>query len=739
MKTRIFLSVVIGVLLSAGLLTAQCTPPSVTAVTGNVTACKGSSASFLVIATGSAPLTYQWQQNAGAGFADLIGGSVYAGVNTATLTITTATVTMNNYAFHCVVTGTCMPTATSNSVVLTVPNITAVMSSTNIDCSGTNKGTASITTAGGGNAPYTYLWSPAGSTTSSVANLTAGTYSCMITDANICFITKTVTISKPSATTSQTNVSCNGASTGVATVSVSGGTTPYSYLWGPVGGTNASATGLAAGTYSCVITDALGCQLIKTVVITQNGTLTGNIFHTDVLCYGTSTGNASVSASGSLPFSYTWIPTGGSASVASNIPAGTYSCTVHDAFSCQITKTVTVSEPPALTALTGQTDILCNGLSTGSANVSAGGGISPYTYQWLPAGGTTTAAVNLFAGTYSCATTDKNNCVLTKTLTIAQPLALTASKTQTNILCNGTATGSANISVAGGTSSYNYLWMPSGGAAANATNLTAGNYSCTITDANSCVKTVALAITQLPAITAVITQQNACSGSAAGSAYITADGGTPPLSYLWTPGGNTATAVSNLTAGGYSITTKDANNCTLAGTFTIVQSTPPVVTLTASNYTICANSGLVTLTGTPSGGIYNGDGVSGSNFNTAIVIAGTYSVTYFYTDVLGCTGSKTINIDVEECLGVFALHSPSVKIYPNPFTNSTTLEVSPQFISNDDNIFMEIYDNLGRVIKQEYITESRTTITFDNLQTGIYYYRIRNDEGIITKGKLVLQ
>src|SRR5690606_12040687 len=124
----------------------------------------------------------------------------------------------------------------------------------------------------GGTSPYTYLWSPSGGTNATAKGLSAGAYSCLITDAAWQTLTKNLTISQPTslhAVGMATNVTCNGGSNGTATVTASGGSFPYSYSWSPSGGTGATATGLAAGAYTCTITDANNCSVQKQVIVTQ--------------------------------------------------------------------------------------------------------------------------------------------------------------------------------------------------------------------------------------------------------------------------------------------------------------------------------------------------------------------------------------------------------------------------------------------------------------------------------------
>ncbi|WP_084403469.1 SprB repeat-containing protein, partial [Epilithonimonas caeni] len=137
----------------------------------------------------------------------------------------------------------------------------------------------------------------------------------------------------------QTNVSCNGGSNGSATVGVTGGTTPYTYSWSPSGGTAATATGLAAGTYTVTVKDATNATKTQSFTITEPTALVATaVSQTNVACNGAATGAATVSASGGTPgYTYSWSPSGGTAATATGLAAGTYTVTITDGNACQTT------------------------------------------------------------------------------------------------------------------------------------------------------------------------------------------------------------------------------------------------------------------------------------------------------------------------------------------------------------------------------------------------------------------
>ncbi|MBL0257431.1 MAG: hypothetical protein IPQ03_07815 [Bacteroidetes bacterium] len=249
--------------------------------------------------------------------------------------------------------------------------------------------TVLLVSASGGTAPYTG--------TGTFTGLAAGTYTYVVTDANSCSASCSVTITEPAvlvATCSvQSNVACFGGSDGSASVSASGGTAPYT-------GTG-SFTGLAAGTYTYNITDANGCTASCSVTITEPAAaLSASSSAGTILCFG---GTASVTISatgGTAPYSGT-----GTFSQS----AGTVVYTVSDANGCTTTTSVTLSEPTKVEGTTSSVAANC-GFNDGSATVVASGGTPGYTYEWNPGGQTTATATNLAGGTYTVTITDANGC-----------------------------------------------------------------------------------------------------------------------------------------------------------------------------------------------------------------------------------------------------------------------------------------------------------------------------------------
>jgi hypothetical protein len=614
-------------------------PTAITASTAsqtNISCNGGSNGSATIVASGGGSpfYSYSWSPSGGT-------GTTASGLSAGNYTVTISNV------FGC--TGTQSFNITQPAALVITP------SQTNINCFGNNNGSATATVTGG-TGSYTYSWAPSGGTGATASSLAPGNYTVTVTDANSCTATQAYTISQPSAALAATagtvnNVSCFGGSNGSATVNVTGGTPAYSYSWAPSGGTGATASGLTAGNYTVTVTDANSCTTTQTFAITEpSAALAATTSQTNVSCFGGANGTASVSVTGgTTAYSYSWAPSGGTAATASGLTAGNYTVTITDANSCQLTQAFAITEPAAaLAATASQTDVSCNGGSNGTATVAVTGGTTAYTYSWSPSGGTGATASGLAAGNYTVTVTDANSCQITQAYTITEPTLITSTATQTNLTCNGGSDGTAGVTVSGGTPGYTYSWSPSGGTAATATNLTAGNYTVTVMDANLCVHTRTFNVTEPTAITAVASQTNvSCFGGSNGTATVVASGGSSPFyAYSWSPSGGTGTTASGLTAGNYTVTISNGLGCTGTQTFTITEPTQLVATAAAQTNLACnggtTGSATVSVTGGTPGYTYAWSPTGGTSATASGLAAGTYTVAA--TDVNGCITTQTFTL-----------------------------------------------------------------------------------------------
>ena len=272
----------------------------------------------------------------------------------------------------------------------------------------------------------------------------------------------------------------------------------------------------------------------------------------DVLCFGYSTGaiNTNIFV-GSYPYLYNWTSNNNFVSNNHNIDslyAGNYYLEVIDSNNCTVYDTIIITEPTDFNIVKSQTNLLCYEDTNGTATVSVSGATPNYTYQWNTTPIQTTAtATGLSAGTYSCTITDSNLCDTTVVFIITEPTDFNIVKSQTNLLCYGDTNGTATVSVSGATPNYTYQWNTTPiQTTATATGLSAGTYSCTITDSNLCDTTVVFIITEPTDFNIVKSQTNLiCYGDTNGTATVSVSGATPNYTYQWNTTPIQTTATSN--------------------------------------------------------------------------------------------------------------------------------------------------------------------------------------------------
>ncbi len=523
--------------------------------------------------------------------------------------------------------GSCFNGSTAITITVHPVPTATITPVTNILCFGGNTGSATVTTSVG-TAPFTYNWSNTQST-QTANNLIAGNYSVLITDANGCTTTNNITITQPATalTTSVTssNITCNGANDGTAAVAAAGGSGSYTYSWTPNVGSSSSASGLSAGNYQVVVSDANGCTQTNTFTITQPAALTASVTSTYVTCFGFNNGTAAVAATGGTgSFTYLWTPSGGNSSTASNLSPGNYTVIVTDANGCTTSNNITITQPAsALTASVTSTNISCNGANDGTASVSATGGSGSFTYTWNPAAGAGATASGLSAGNYSVTVTDANGCSNVNTFSITQPSAIAVITFQNNVTCNGLSNGSSLAFASGGASGYTYTWS-NGATTSTATGLAAGNYSLIVTDINGCSTSSSVTITQPVALTASVSPQNAACGMTNGTATPSPSGGTPAYTYAWSNGQTSMTATGLVPATVYSVTISDSYGCSITQTVSVGQDPPPIASITG-NTTLCSGSNAVL---TAAGGITYSWNTTSTNASISVSpsASSTYSV-----------------------------------------------------------------------------------------------------------------
>jgi len=362
----------------------------------------------------------------------------------------------------------------------------ATATTVNASC---NTATGSVTLASpvNGTAPYLYSWSN-GSTAASLSNVSPGTYKVTVTDNNTCTALDSVVVG--SVNTPFTLAGTNGvtsctSNTGTVSVAASGGSSPYTYHWSN-GATTAQLNNLGPQSYAVTVTDAHGCTTAATDTVSTPSGPSASDTVTNVLCFGATTGAIQVTVNGGTsPITFAWSSNVSTTALATSLAAGNYNVTITDHNNCSFLVSATVTQPASALSVTASgTNPLCNGLSTGTASVSATGGTTPYTYTWTPASDTT-ILTNLNAGTYSVTVTDNNHCSATASYVVTQPAALTATIAVTSASSISGSDGTASVAATGGTGAYVYNWNTTS-SHDTITHLSPATYCVTVTDANFC-------------------------------------------------------------------------------------------------------------------------------------------------------------------------------------------------------------------------------------------------------------
>ena len=366
--------------------------------------------------------------------------------------------------------------------------------------------------------------------------------------------------------------------TAAVSITASGGTTDYSYNWND-DVTVEDRTDLSAGTYDVTVTDANGCKAYGSWTVAEPTAIALQTSKVDPTCFGHVDGSVSVSASGGTPgYTYEW-SNGITTADNDGLAGGTYDVTVTDANGCEASASVTITTPTDITVTLADMDnVDCNGNSTGSIDIDVQGGSGTYTYVWSN-GATTQDLTDIPAGIYQVTVYDENWCSAVFTKEITEPTALEVNSVQvTNVTCNGDADGEIDIEIIGGTGAYSYLWSDDV-TLEDRTGLSGGDYDVTVTDAKGCKVSGSWTVTEATAIALQTSKVDpTCFGHVDGSVSVSASGGTPGYTYLWSNG--TATADNDGLAGGtYDVTVTDANGCAASASVTITTPTDITVTM----------------------------------------------------------------------------------------------------------------------------------------------------------------
>lgn len=585
---------------------------------------------------------------------------------------------------------------TTISLLITEPDPFMVQSTIQpVSCAGAADGSISVVVTGG-TPPYTYLWSPepgAGQGTNSVTGLAGGPWSLLVTDSLGCDTTLQFTVDEAlpiTATTESTEANCSICN-GTATVTPMGGVGNFAYEWLddqgiPIGQNDSIATGLCAGTYTVLVTDGDGCQMSFSIPVSDNNGEDLMSSSTMTTCPGTCDGTATVNFNCSdPPCSIEWLEANGGAPIGQNdttatgLCAGDYLAQVTNGSGCVSIDTVQVDSPEPLVPNASTTNTSCGGICDGAATVGPTGGSGLYAYTWSPepgGGQGTPQATGLCEGVWTVFIDDLNSpCDTTISLLIQGPTPFDLGEDVEQISCNGANDGAITLNVSGGTSPYNYFWVPeppNGQGNAEAMDLYAGDWTVTVTDDLGCDTTVTFTIMEMPAITGILNTTNANCQVCDGTANIIAQGGSGGFTYEWlddtaTPIGQDSATAIGLCAGVYMVVVTDSDGC--SSTFTVPVEDNNGEVLTSSSqppacYGDCTGQASVSFVcSDPPCLIEWYDANSGTSLGQTDTTAVGLCAGSYYVEVVNASGCSTIDsVQVD----------PGSPITPNASTTGVT-------------------------------------------------------------------
>lgn len=514
-----------------------------------------------------------------------------------------------------------------------------------------------------------------------------------------------------------TNSTSFCAPNGTATVEVTGGTSPFSFLWSN-NATTQTIENLDAGTYTVTATDANGEIAIGSVTITGVNPLNPNAGSTDETAAGANDGTAFAAPFGGVaPYDYNW-SNGEATQVITGLPPGAYTVLVTDASGCTATDNVIVNAfgceelVPELVVI----PVSCNGWCNGQIDIfSVTGGSAPYTFLWST-GDTQSAIGNLCPGEYFLTITDSNGCADISSYLMTEPPVLLADAGSTDETLFGSNNGTAWALPSGGTLPYTYAWSNTS-VDSLITGLAPGAYYLTITDANGCLDS------QSVVINPVICNLNlfpfsgnpSCFDSCDGFAGAQVAGGTGQYDFIWSDG-QAGQSIINLCGPDTLIlhVIDQGNGCSASATFSIFP--PPALegSFLVMPYTdISAGAIDITVNGGTPGYFYIWNGPNGYLNNTEDIsglAAGYYSV--LVSDMNGCSWSQD-SIEVKDL--TVSTHNPDlvdINIYPNPVDQILYLE-----LPDPSGFSMILRGPDGRLVGS---WEEQTRIDISRIPAGVY-------------------
>lgn len=643
-------------------------------------------------------------------------GVTIPGQTTGTFSVGTAAGT-DSGTYTCELTNTCGTEIVSTNVSIT--EITLSMNVTNVTCNGANDGRIGAV-VGGANSPIQSSIDGVNFKSGAFTDLAPGNYTYTVRDSKGCEASQGVTITEPpvlNINTTQTNITCSGGLTGTITTSASGGTSPYQYA---IDGTNyqtaTNFTGLAAGTYIVTVKDANDCVAPATVNVTEPSTLVLGTTVSNISCNGQVDGSVKVSASGGASGYEFSIDGTNFSSVTSfdNLAAGNYTIIVKDANGCETSEQLSIIEPMALSASLSESDITCNGAEDGTISFTTSGGTGVIEASIDGTNFQVGDFTGLAPGNYTVTFKDENGCTIMQSTTLSEPDAINATVSKTDIVCPGESAGAISISALGGTAPLEYsVNGTSFQSSSDFAGLSAGNYTVTVKDANGCIYTEPITITEPNVFSFNETiVQILCNGGDGGSISVAATGGTSP--YEYSIDGTNFSIVSEFTdlgPGTYTIHLIDSKGCSYSEDYLITE--PDALSVTAD---FNGESVDLIVTGGTSPYEYSSDGTNFQSESNFILANGSY--TFTAKDANGCVAETSENIVVTAINGNGFQRD---YIYPNPSVNKVYFSGKEGF--NE----AQIIDLSGKVVLSSPLQgNAEFSLDISSLKKGVYVLILKN-------------
>jgi len=558
---------------------------------------------------------------------------------------------------------------------------TIIVTPTN--CFGEANGIAT-TVVSGNTGNVSWNWSNGSENIAINDSLVAGNYSISISDEAGCNYAQSFNVTQPSAlqnTIQTSDARCFGENSGSAVSTVSGGTAPYIYTWNFTSG-NDTLNFVSAGNFFVTVSDAFGCNRTDSFSIQQPTVLQALINKTNSTC-GLPNGQMEVLVNGgTIPYQYTW-SNGTLLSQINGLIAGDYSVIVTDANNCLVTAIDSIVDPgaPVLDTISVQ-NIDCFGNATGFVQVGATGGIGNKAFTWNT-GENSTVLINKIAGIYTVIAQDQIGCSDTLSIQLTEPQKLESTTTTSMAICFGSSTGQANVEATGGTPPYSYYWNQNQNQQSFLSQVLAGLYTVSVSDANGCITNDTALVSQPAALQLDITASPAlCYGQASGTANAVISGGIPPYNLGWNNGvaGN---FIDQLIAGNYNIVATDSNGCTISQGVEVAQPLP-LNGLVSGDVSACKGDSIQMVV-SGEGGTYpftylweNGD----SNTNTTLTPDSSGFAIVVTTDANGCIDTSSRQYQIFE-LPILDIVSPDTSLCAGQCINLKAADVEGgQFVWN---------------------------------------------------------